>query len=341
MARWSRAELERQLRAPNPGRMDGRFAVRTGVPERLAAGLTGARSEALRGDRRRAAAARPAAGLDGAERHAEPAGGARAGACLPASRRRTPRMCWAGRRTGTRPPPGSAPSCSPASATAAASRSRATPEAIVGAGADRADAAIGGSHPRDRLCRGRAGRRRHRRACAGAARRRRAATASRGCQRRARPPGDRPRRLGAAALCRPAAAGRQPLRRARGYRCRQCARRRRRPGQGVGRGAGQPAEGRAVPRGGGRDILRISPTRRRRSPRPRRACAQLLPGGRRAAGTDTAEIEVSAATSSTSTVEGQRMFIEARVVAVAGRPPAYRGVVGPSGPRISRQAACK
>ena len=33
--------LERQLRAPNPGRMDGRFAMRTGVPERLAAGLTG------------------------------------------------------------------------------------------------------------------------------------------------------------------------------------------------------------------------------------------------------------------------------------------------------------
>ncbi|MGX9144708.1 hydantoinase/oxoprolinase N-terminal domain-containing protein [Mesorhizobium sp. 128a] len=34
------SELERQLRAPNPGRMDGRFAVRTGVPARLAAGLT-------------------------------------------------------------------------------------------------------------------------------------------------------------------------------------------------------------------------------------------------------------------------------------------------------------
>ncbi|MBX3569306.1 MAG: hydantoinase/oxoprolinase family protein [Rhizobiaceae bacterium] len=34
------AQLERQLRAPNPGRMDGRFAVRTGVPDRLAAGLT-------------------------------------------------------------------------------------------------------------------------------------------------------------------------------------------------------------------------------------------------------------------------------------------------------------
>ncbi|MBL8577957.1 MAG: hydantoinase/oxoprolinase family protein [Mesorhizobium sp.] len=34
------AELERQLRAPNPGRLDGRFAVRTGVPEQLAAGLT-------------------------------------------------------------------------------------------------------------------------------------------------------------------------------------------------------------------------------------------------------------------------------------------------------------
>ena len=35
-----RDHLERQLRAPNPGRMDGRFAFRTGVPERLAAGLT-------------------------------------------------------------------------------------------------------------------------------------------------------------------------------------------------------------------------------------------------------------------------------------------------------------
>ena len=34
------AELERQLRAPNPGRLDGRFAMRTGVPERLAAGLS-------------------------------------------------------------------------------------------------------------------------------------------------------------------------------------------------------------------------------------------------------------------------------------------------------------
>ncbi|MBX3577233.1 MAG: hydantoinase/oxoprolinase family protein [Rhizobiaceae bacterium] len=37
-----RSELERQLRAPNPGRMDGRFAMRTGVPDRLAAGLTAA-----------------------------------------------------------------------------------------------------------------------------------------------------------------------------------------------------------------------------------------------------------------------------------------------------------
>lgn len=34
-----RAHLERQLRAPNPGRLDGRFALRTGVPDRLAAGL--------------------------------------------------------------------------------------------------------------------------------------------------------------------------------------------------------------------------------------------------------------------------------------------------------------
>ena len=35
------AELERQLRNPNPGRMDGRFAFRTGVPQRLEAGLSG------------------------------------------------------------------------------------------------------------------------------------------------------------------------------------------------------------------------------------------------------------------------------------------------------------
>ncbi|HWK69062.1 MAG TPA: hydantoinase/oxoprolinase family protein [Rhizobiaceae bacterium] len=34
-------ELERQLLAPSPGRMDGRFALRTGVPDRLAAGLAG------------------------------------------------------------------------------------------------------------------------------------------------------------------------------------------------------------------------------------------------------------------------------------------------------------
>jgi N-methylhydantoinase A/oxoprolinase/acetone carboxylase beta subunit len=34
------AALERQLRAPSVGRADGRFAMRTGVPERLAAGLT-------------------------------------------------------------------------------------------------------------------------------------------------------------------------------------------------------------------------------------------------------------------------------------------------------------
>ena len=34
-------QLQRQLRVPNPGRMDGRFALRTGVPDRLAAGLSG------------------------------------------------------------------------------------------------------------------------------------------------------------------------------------------------------------------------------------------------------------------------------------------------------------
>ena len=34
--------LERQLRAPNAGRFDGRFALRTGVPDQLAAGLSAA-----------------------------------------------------------------------------------------------------------------------------------------------------------------------------------------------------------------------------------------------------------------------------------------------------------
>ncbi|RWO32418.1 MAG: hydantoinase/oxoprolinase family protein [Mesorhizobium sp.] len=38
-------ELERQIRAANPSRTDGRLAVRTGVPERLAAGLTGAEAK--------------------------------------------------------------------------------------------------------------------------------------------------------------------------------------------------------------------------------------------------------------------------------------------------------
>jgi N-methylhydantoinase A/oxoprolinase/acetone carboxylase beta subunit len=37
--------LERQLRAANPGRMDGRLAMRTGVPDRLAAGLTSAEAK--------------------------------------------------------------------------------------------------------------------------------------------------------------------------------------------------------------------------------------------------------------------------------------------------------
>ena len=36
-----REHLERQLRAPNAGRLDCRFAVRTGVPQRLEAGLSG------------------------------------------------------------------------------------------------------------------------------------------------------------------------------------------------------------------------------------------------------------------------------------------------------------
>lgn len=40
-----RRELERQTLSPNPGRMDGRFAFRTGVPERLATGLGSAEAK--------------------------------------------------------------------------------------------------------------------------------------------------------------------------------------------------------------------------------------------------------------------------------------------------------
>ena len=77
------AELERQLRAPNPGRMDGRFARahrRAGPPRRRPHRAGG---EALRGDRHGAAAARHAARLDRAERHAQPAG-RRAAWCMSA-----------------------------------------------------------------------------------------------------------------------------------------------------------------------------------------------------------------------------------------------------------------
>jgi len=43
------AELERQLRSPSPGRMDGRFAMLTGVPERFAAGLSTAEARLFAG----------------------------------------------------------------------------------------------------------------------------------------------------------------------------------------------------------------------------------------------------------------------------------------------------
>ena len=49
---------------PIPGRMDGRFAVRTGVPDRLAAGLTAPEARALRGDRRDPARPRQAADIE-------------------------------------------------------------------------------------------------------------------------------------------------------------------------------------------------------------------------------------------------------------------------------------
>ena len=78
MATPSPASSNASCARPIPAGMDGRFAVRTGVPERLAAGLTAAGGEALRGDRRGAAAARRAAHLHRAERHAR-TGWSRAG----------------------------------------------------------------------------------------------------------------------------------------------------------------------------------------------------------------------------------------------------------------------
>ena len=292
--------------------------MRTGVPERLAAGLSGTGSEALRDDHRRAAAARQAACLDRAERHAGPAGGARAGACrrLHAVRRRA----CAGQAGQLERGGG------PARRRAFRPQARRPRPADRGVGrSDRrtrahgADALFGRSHPGNRLRRGRARRRGHGGACAGAARRR-CACGHRAAVGRARPAGDRPRRLGAAALCGAAAAGRQPLRRARAYRRRQRAGRRRRPGAGQRRGDGQPAQGRAVPGRGGRDGARISPTRRQRSTMPNAGCAPRLPSARWPPA-PTRPRSRSSATCAAATVEGQRSFIEARIVAVAaGRP---------------------
>ena len=69
-----------------------------------------------------------------------------------------------------------------------------------------------------------------------------------------------------------------------------------------------------------RDRAAISPTRRQRSAAAEADVRAIVAERAQAAGTDTAEIEV-ARDIRTSTVEGQRMFIEAHVVAVAsGRP---------------------
>ena len=129
--------------------------------------------------------------------------------------------------------------------------------------------------------------------------------------------------LGASALaplCRPAAAGRQRLRRAIRRRRRQCARRRRRPGARLRRSDDQPACRGHLP-----------PLRRRRPPRDFGDEDQALGEGEAriraivaeralAAGTDTAEIDIESDVMA-SIVEGQRMFIEARLVAIAsGRP---------------------
>ena len=121
------AELERQLRNPNPGRMDGRFAV----PHRRAGAARGrAERRPKRSSTRRSPRCRSRSTGCSPRPRRTPRwpGWCRAGWCMsPASRRPMPPMCWASRPTGTRPRPGSAPSCSPASATAAASRSRRRP----------------------------------------------------------------------------------------------------------------------------------------------------------------------------------------------------------------------
>ena len=167
------AELERQLRNPNPGRMDGRFALRTGVPERLEAGLSGPEAKLY------AAITDVPQPLDRllastvAERHAGAAGVARAGPCrrLHAVRCR-PCAGQAGQlERGRRP------------ARRRAVRPQARRPRPAGGAVARgdlrtrahgADALFGRSHPGDGLRRGRARWRGDRRACAGAARRRRA-----------------------------------------------------------------------------------------------------------------------------------------------------------------------
>ena len=262
------AELERQLRNPNPGRMDGRFAFRTGVPERLAAGLSAAEAKLyatigaapLPLDRLLASTAQNAtlarlvarglvhvAGFtpsDAAHVLGRQANWNEAAARLGAE-------LFARKRDGRGQP--IAP----------------TPEAISERVLDGADPLFGRSHPRDRLRRGRARRRRHRRACAGAARRRRA------CDGIARLSValDRPV-IGLGASAPLHYAGLPPL---VGNRCVVPEHTDVANALGavvgqvrvIGRGAGQPAQGRPVPRERPATRCAISPTRRRPSPPPR------------------------------------------------------------------------
>ena len=73
----------------------------------------------------------------------------------------------------------------------------------------------------------------------------------------------------------------------------------------------------------GEPLRDFTDERRRWIAAPRRACVPPLPSGRVAAGTDTAEIEVDREIK-VATVEGQRSFIEARIVAVAAAGRASR-----------------
>ena len=312
-------ELERQLRAPNPGRMDGRFALRTGVPERLAAGPHRARRPSstsgsarspqpldrlLTSNAQNATLNRlvsrglvhisgftpsDAAHVLGQQTNWD-ATAARLGAEL-----------FARRRDGRGQPIAASPEAICGRVLVTLTRWSAEVILETAFAEDGLDGAATVAHALVQ------------RAVDGASR-------HRASQRRPRPAGHRARCFRAAALCRAAAAGRQST-----ASCRTTPTSPTRLAPWSARSACRPKRGVSQPREG---LFRLASGETVRDFADEAVAVAAAEADVRAiaaqrardAGTDTAEIEV-ATEFRVSTVESQRMFIEAHVVAVAsGRP---------------------